>query len=140
MDILNIICEALNQTKSQYIRRRALTATLPQPIVQLALDDKSMKHLTGQFGKIGSNLNQIARKLNSGESADSKLKDDIGDCVSDRNEMLKLLRSVEEYPTLRGCKEISVGLSERTPGQLCPQLSIAERGEGQAHHLAAEPL
>ena len=97
IDILNIICEALNQTKSQYIRRRALTAALPQPIVQLALDEKSLKHLTGQFGKIGSNLNQIARKLNSGESADSKLKDDIGDCVSDMNEMLKLLRSVEEY-------------------------------------------
>ena len=97
MDILNIICEALDQTKSQYIRRRALTATLPQPIVQLALDEKSMKHLTGQFGKIGSNLNQIARKLNSGESPDSKLRDDIGDCVSDMNEMLKLLRSVEEY-------------------------------------------
>ena len=97
MDILNIICKALDQTKSQYIRRRALTATLPQPIVQLALDDKSLKHLTGQFGKIGSNLNQIARKLNSGENADSKLKDDIGDCVSDMNEMLKLLRSVEEY-------------------------------------------
>ena len=97
MDILNIICEALDQTKSQYIRRRALTATLPQPIVQLALDEKSMKHLTGQFGKIGSNLNQIARKLNSGESADSKLKEYIGDCVSDMNEMLKLLRSVEEY-------------------------------------------
>ncbi|MBQ8935015.1 MAG: MobC family plasmid mobilization relaxosome protein [Oscillospiraceae bacterium] len=97
MDILNIICEALDQTKSQYIRRRALTATLPQPIVQLALDEKSMKRLTGQFGKIGSNLNQIARKLNSGESADSKLRDDIGDCVSDMNEMLKLLRSVEGY-------------------------------------------
>ena len=97
IDILNIICEALNQTKSQYIRRRALTAALPQPIVQLALDEKSLKHLTGQFAKIGSNLNQIARKLNSGESADSKLKDDIGDCVSDMNEMLKLLRSVEEY-------------------------------------------
>ena len=97
MDMLNMICEALDQTRSQYIRRKALTGTIPRPVIQLALDNESVKNVTGQLGKIGSNLNQIARKLNSGEKAGSKLKDDIGDCVSDMTEMLKYLRSVEEY-------------------------------------------
>ena len=97
MDTLNIICEALEQTRSQYIRRKALTGTIPRPIVQLALDKESVKSVTGQLGKIGSNLNQIARKLNSGEKADSKLKGDIGECVNDMTEMLKYLRTVEGY-------------------------------------------
>ncbi|MBQ8934980.1 MAG: MobC family plasmid mobilization relaxosome protein [Oscillospiraceae bacterium] len=97
MDMLNMICEALDQTRSQYIRRKALTTTLPQPIVQLALDEKSLKHLTGQFGKIGSNLNQIARKLNSGDQTDEEMKDTIGNCISDMTEVLKYLRTVEGY-------------------------------------------
>ena len=97
MDMLNMICEALDQTRSQYIRRKALTGTIPCPVIQLALDNESVKIVTGQLGKIGSNLNQIARKLNSGEKVDSKLKDEISECVSDMTEMLKYLRTVEGY-------------------------------------------
>ena len=97
MDTLNIICEALDQTRSQYIRRRALTGTIPRPVIQLALDEDSVKNAPGQLGKIGSNLNQIASKLNSSDQSDQRMKDAIGNCISDMSEKLKYLRTVEEY-------------------------------------------
>ena len=97
MDMLNMICEALDQTRSQYIRRKALTGSIPRPVIQLALDESSVKSVTGQLGKIGSNLNQIARKLNSGDQTDQEMKDTIGNCIRDMTEMLKYLRTVEGY-------------------------------------------
>ena len=56
---LNIICELLNENRSKYIRRRIFTGRIPRPVFQYALDETTSKAVTGQLGKIGSNLNQI---------------------------------------------------------------------------------
>ena len=94
---LNIICELLNENRSKYIRRRIFTGRIPRPVFQYALDEATSKAVTGQLGKIGSNLNQIARKLNSGEQADSQMTDAIGNCLSDISMTLRSLRSMEDY-------------------------------------------
>ena len=94
---LNLICDVLDENRSHYIRRRILTGEIPRPVVQIALDESTCKAITGQLGKIGSNLNQIARKLNNGEASDKRMTDAIGNCISDMDEMLKYLRAVEAY-------------------------------------------
>ena len=94
---LNIICELLNENRSKYIRRRIFTGRIPRPVFQYALDEATSKAVTGQLGKIGSNLNQIARKLNSGERADNQMTDAIGNCLSDISMALRNLRSMEDY-------------------------------------------
>ena len=94
---LNIICELLNENRSKYIRRRIFTGRIPHPVFQYALDEATSKAVTGQLGKIGSNLNQIARKLNSGERADNQMTDAIGNCLSDISMTLRNLRSMEDY-------------------------------------------
>ena len=93
---LNIICELLNENRSKYIRRRIFTGRIPRPVFQYALDEATSKAVTGQLGKIGSNLNQIARKLNSGERADNQMTDAIGNCLSDISMTLRSLRSRED--------------------------------------------
>ena len=97
MESLDFICEALDENRSTYIRRRILTGEIPRPVFQYALDEATSKAVTGQLGKIGSNLNQIARKLNSGERADNQMTDAIGNCLSDISMTLRNLRSMEDY-------------------------------------------
>ena len=94
---LNIICELLDENRSKYIRRRIFTGRIPRPVFQYALDEATSKAITGQLGKIGSNLNQIARKLNSGEQANHQMTDAIGNCLSDISVTLRSLRSMEDY-------------------------------------------
>ena len=94
---LNHICDRLNITKAEHIRTSVFQLGGGSPVFQLALDSNTARELTAQFGKIGSNLNQIARKLNSGEQADNEIRDAINDCISDMNEELKFLKTVRGY-------------------------------------------
>ena len=94
---LNYICDHLNITKAEHIRNSVFQLGGDGPLFQIALDNGSARELTAQFGKIGSNLNQIARRLNSGEQADNEIRDAINDCISDMNEELKFLRTVRGY-------------------------------------------
>jgi len=94
---LNIICELLDENRSKYIRRRIFTGRIPRPVLQYALDEATSKAVTGQLGKIGSNLNQIAYKLNSGEQPNHQMTDAIGNCLSDISMTLRSLRSMEDY-------------------------------------------
>lgn len=78
---LKAVCEILGVTQSEYLRQTALTATFGKPIIHITLDAESARVLTGQFGKIGSNLNQIARKLNQNEALTEQLRSQINDCL-----------------------------------------------------------
>lgn len=94
---LNYICDRLNITKAEHIRNSVFQLGGDGPLFQIALDNGSARELTAQFGKIGSNLNQIARRLNSGEQADNEIRDAINDCISDMNEELRFLRTARAY-------------------------------------------
>ena len=97
LEILDVICSVLGQNRSQYLRRKALTGKIPRPMVQLALDEERASAVAGQLGRIGNNLNQIARKLNSGEPQTKRMKDDIARTIDQLNERLRFLRDVEDF-------------------------------------------
>ena len=94
---LNYICDRFNITKAEHIRSSVFRLGEKGPVFQIALDSDIARELTAQFGKISSNLNQIARKLNSGKEADNEIRNAINDCISDMNERLGALRTVEAY-------------------------------------------
>ena len=52
-------------TRSDFIRNVILNRKLT-PKYQIVIDSEEVKLLLAQYGKIGSNLNQIARHFNSG--------------------------------------------------------------------------
>lgn len=93
---LSIVCEALGITYSQYLRRAALTARIDRPIVQITLGEESARELGAQFGKIGGLLNQIARKLNSGDERTEKMMVDIDRIINRMDEGLRFLKSMED--------------------------------------------
>ena len=96
-DQLNFICEVLGITFSQYLRRAALTRRIEHPIVYATFSDDAAQKLTGQMGKIGSNLNQIARKLNSGDPQTEQTMKSIETAIDQLNERMKFLCEVEAF-------------------------------------------
>ena len=96
-DQLNFMCEVLGITYSQYLRRAALTRRIEHPTIYATFSDDAAQKLTGQMGKIGSNLNQIARKLNSGEPQTEQTMRSIETAIDQLNERMKYLCKVEEF-------------------------------------------
>jgi hypothetical protein len=94
---LNFLCYHMNKTKSQYIRESVLMAWAKSPTFQVCMSTNDAKQIAAQMGKIGSNLNQIARKLNWGDAVDNQIRENINDCISDLNDRLQSLRAMEEY-------------------------------------------
>ena len=88
------ICDKLNITQSEYIRQAILTATVTRPTLVTALDDESTRTLLAHFGKVGSNLNQIARVLNQGYLADSGIITEIRHCIQKLNQGVSVLQAV----------------------------------------------
>ena len=97
METLDFVCQVLDQSRSQYIRRKALTGGIPRPEVRIALDEERASAVAGQLGRIGNNLNQIARKLNSGDKQTNRMTDDIARTIDQLNERLRFLRDVEDF-------------------------------------------
>lgn len=61
-----------------------------------------LRELLGEFVKIGSNLNQIARYFNTGGEKSLAIEDEIRHCISElfelRKEVLKLAGEVDGDP------------------------------------------
>lgn len=91
---LRFICERLNVTQSEYIREAILTAQVTRPTLVTALDSESTRALLAHFGKIGSNLNQIARVLNQGYQADSGVITEIRRCLQGLRDGVAVLERV----------------------------------------------
>ena len=96
-DQLNFICEVLGITYSQYLRRAALTRRIEHPTICATFSDDAAQKLTGQMGKIGSNLNQIARKLNSSDQQSEQTLKSIETAIDQLNERMKFLCEVEVF-------------------------------------------
>ena len=54
---------------------------------ELVADVPEIKKLIGEFGKIGSNLNQIARYFNQGGIISAEMRGEIKKCIRDIYEM-----------------------------------------------------
>ena len=76
-----------------YIRRQAFYNDITRHI-NIIQDPEELRKLVAEFGKIGSNLNQIARFFNTGGMRSLEMEEDIHDCISMlfnlRKEVLKM--------------------------------------------------
>lgn len=80
--ILDQACASLGITRSEYLRR-LLTEKKIYNNVEIVADIKLLRELVGQYGKIGSNLNQIAKYFNTGGTHSQAMENEIHQCISD---------------------------------------------------------
>ena len=80
-------------TRSDFIRNLILNRKLT-PKYQIVIDIEEGKSLLAQYGKIGSNLNQIARHFNSGGERSLAMQEEIQQAIAElyalRKEVLRL--------------------------------------------------
>ena len=61
---------------------------------EIVADMDELRKLVSEYGKIGSNLNQIARYFNTGGEWSEEMKDEIRQCISElfslRKEVLRM--------------------------------------------------
>ena len=65
LEILNQAASSVGISRSEYLRRLFLNKPI-QISYEVVADIKLLRELVGQYGKIGSNLNQIAKYFNNG--------------------------------------------------------------------------
>ena len=84
--------ESLHVTRSEYLRN----LILEKPMIykyEVVADNEQLKKLNAEIGKIGSNLNQIAKHLNQGGVRSMILQDRIHECI---DKLFNLRRQVME--------------------------------------------
>ena len=83
----------LGISRSEYLRKLLFEKEITNRI-EVVADMDELRHLVNEYGKIGSNLNQIARYFNTGGDSSSKKKDEIRQCITDlfslRKEVLRM--------------------------------------------------
>ena len=80
-------------SRSEYLRKLLLEKQINYQI-EVVADMNDLRKLVREYGKIGSNLNQIAKHFNSGGSQSCAVENEIHQCITDlfqlRKEVLKL--------------------------------------------------
>lgn len=90
LDYLDRATEQLNITRSEYLRN----LVLDKPMIytyEIVANDADLRKLTGEIGKIGSNLNQIAKHLNTGGIRSMMLQEEVHRCTAQLFELRKKL-------------------------------------------------
>ena len=92
-EILQKTAQDANLSISEYVRK-VLNNQKVIVNYNLVADVPEIKKLLAEFGKIGSNLNQIAKYFNTGGESSAEMKDEIRQCISDlfslRKEVLRM--------------------------------------------------
>ena len=91
-DIIRSYAEEMGMSMASYVRHMAIHGkmTINYPIVASIPE---IQKLTAQFGRIGSNLNQIAKYFNTGGMQSRALREEINECIA---ELMKLSKAVTE--------------------------------------------
>ena len=93
MALLDQGASILGISRSEYLRKLLLEKEITNTIEVIA-DMDELRKLVSEYGKIGSNLNQIAKHFNSGGSQSRAIENEIHQCITDlfllRKEVLKL--------------------------------------------------
>ena len=91
--VLNETADVTGLSHSEYLRKLLLEKQINHQI-EVVADMNDLRKLVSEYGKIGSNLNQIAKHVNSGGSQSRAIKNEIHQCITDlfllRKEVLKL--------------------------------------------------
>ena len=93
MALLDQGASILGIFRSEYLRKLLLEKEITNTIEVIA-DMDELRKLVSEYGKIGSNLNQIARYFNTGGEWSAEIKDEIRQCISElfslRKEVLRM--------------------------------------------------
>ncbi|VUX10838.1 Bacterial mobilisation protein (MobC) [Dorea longicatena] len=93
LSVLENRAEKCRMTRSDFIRNLILNRKLT-PKYQIVVDGEEVRSLLAQYGKIGSNLNQIARHFNSGGERSLAMQEEIQQAIAElyalRKEVLRL--------------------------------------------------
>ena len=87
---LDKACENTNLSRSDYLRNLIMHNT-PQIHFEVVADMDILRKIVGEYGKIGSNLNQIAKHFNSGGERSLMIEDEIRQCISDLFDLRKVV-------------------------------------------------
>ena len=82
LSVLEDRAEKCKMTRSDFIRNLILNRKLT-PKYQIVIDGEEIKSLLAQYGKIGSNLNQIARHFNSGGERSLAMQEEIQQAIAE---------------------------------------------------------
>ena len=97
LDLLDQGAACLSISRSEYLRKLLLEKQINHQI-EVVADMNDLRKLVSEYGKIGSNLNQIAKHFNSGGSQSRAIENEIHQCITDlfllRKEVLKLAGGV----------------------------------------------
>ena len=75
-----------NLPLAEYVRKQVLNKKIIAKY-EIVADLPELKKLIAEFGKIGSNLNQIARYFNQGGIISAEMRGEIKKCIRDIYEM-----------------------------------------------------
>lgn len=93
LDRLDQCANLLGISRSEYIRKLLIEKEIKNHI-EIVADMDDLKKFVGEYGKIGSNLNQIAKYFNTGGMRSLAMEDEIHQCIADlfklRKKVLKL--------------------------------------------------
>ena len=94
LELLNQKAEMAGTSKAEYLRN-LLIGTPMKVRYEIVADMQDLRKLVGEYGKIGSNLNQIAKYFNTGGERSLAMEDEIRQCISElfvlRKEVLRLV-------------------------------------------------
>lgn len=90
--VIKNYADQLGMSMAEYLRHQAIhgKVNISYPIVASIPD---LQKLTAEFGKIGSNLNQIARHFNTGGAQSKSIREDINTCIA---EIMRMSNRVTE--------------------------------------------
>ena len=117
---LLFLAESASLPLAEYIRKQA-TGKQVKIKYEIVADLPELKKLIAEFGKIGSNLNQIARHFNSGGIHSQEMQKAIRQGIADIYEM--------KYEVLRLAGDFR-SLSEENPAG---QKGTASHGHSETH-------
>lgn len=84
--IIENAAEQVEMSISEYMRTQTMEGNVTARF-EIVADVDEIKKLIGEFGKIGSNLNQIARYFNQGGIISSEMRNEIRKSLRDIYEM-----------------------------------------------------
>ena len=91
-DIVTENAQTANLPVAEYARKQVMNQRITMKY-EVVADVPELKKLISEFGKIGSNLNQIAKYFNTGGMRSLAIEDEIHQCIED---LFKLRKKVLE--------------------------------------------
>lgn len=93
LKLLDYGASVLNISRSEFLRKLLVEKEI-QNRIEIVADMEILRKLVSEYGKIGSNLNQIAKYFNSGGERSLAIESEIHQCIADlfrlRKEVLKM--------------------------------------------------